>query len=1020
MARDWEEEFPRVMMMMGLFFLVVCAVGILRPIKNSLALDGLGQTDFYQVYLVSAAVVLFVPPYNWLSDRLPWRWLIPGVALFFASHLVLFRTFYQSGSTFYGMLFYGWYDLFAAALVTQFFMATQLFFNARDAKRAYPLVIAGGAVGATLGGAITGFFAKSLGTPNLLLVAAGLMAVFAAGLPFVWAGEAEVRRQQRAKPKADLKASEFVRIFSNRHVRLIALSVLLTILVKQLVDYEFNTLTKEVFVTRDAMSAFQGKFNAATQWLPLLALGGLRPLLKRWGIGVTIFLLPLAMLLGNVALVLSFGLAAAVFAKGSDAALRYSVERAGREILYVPVPDSIKLKAKTYIDVAIEKGLGKVASAVLIFGLLRVMNYHELPYVAVALTMLWIAVMARMRGEYVRSLARSFEGRFASLRGVFVSLAEAGAIPAVRKALSGAQPLQAAFALELLEEGAPSDAGDVAPELYALLDHSTPEVRARALDLLARAPVPPDPARVRPLAADDSVQVREAAVRALCATGDDGAAADEAAAQRFRSLLADADARTRVAALSCLARGDIRLEARSLVSDDYLTRLRTAAAADPAARPELVLALAAASAGGEDGPDGDTIEAAIDDPHVAVASAAAQGAGLLGWPRFWPALARALVRPGTRPAARAALARQGERVIPPLAAMLREETADIRVRRQIPSVLSRVPLQSSVDALLAVLADEETDQTVDARTLKALNKLRSRHDTLRFDREVVLAVCRREADAARLYGRALAALSIDRRSATDVRLLLLAALREALEDRREAVFRCLGLICPPEPVHRCYLAVNGGTRSARASALEWLEQNIGHALFGSLESALESPPPDPSAPSETESVLANLPRDKDRWIARLATRDGQIVHLRANGKMDLIEKVFLLQNVDLLEGARSADLAMIASIAEDTEVQAGEVLQRRGEPTGALYVVVSGGVELTDEFGQQLRVGEGEAFGTWALVDESPSLLEAKAIGSTRLLQVERVDFYDLLGENPELGVGMLQGLARRMRALVA
>ena len=32
-------ELPRLLAMMGLFFLVVCSVGILRPIKNALALE---------------------------------------------------------------------------------------------------------------------------------------------------------------------------------------------------------------------------------------------------------------------------------------------------------------------------------------------------------------------------------------------------------------------------------------------------------------------------------------------------------------------------------------------------------------------------------------------------------------------------------------------------------------------------------------------------------------------------------------------------------------------------------------------------------------------------------------------------------------------------------------------------------------------------------------------------------------------------------------------------------------------
>jgi ATP/ADP translocase len=179
-------EAYRLMAVMGLFFLVVCAVGILKPIKNALALEGLGASNFYKVYLVSAVVVLFVPLFNHLANRFSFRWLIPATAFFFAATLLGFRLLFREGDARLGMLFYGWYDLLTAALVTQFFMAAQLFFNARNAKQAYPLVIAGGSIGAALGGAITGFFAERVGTPNLLVLSAVIILVFGAALPFVW------------------------------------------------------------------------------------------------------------------------------------------------------------------------------------------------------------------------------------------------------------------------------------------------------------------------------------------------------------------------------------------------------------------------------------------------------------------------------------------------------------------------------------------------------------------------------------------------------------------------------------------------------------------------------------------------------------------------------------------------------------------------------------------------------------------------------------------------------------------
>ena len=99
----------RLFSMMALYFVVLTSVGILRPVRNALALDGRGEGDFYQVYLFSALAVLFAPIFNHLADRISWRTLIPGTALFFAASFVVFRVFYAEGNTTFGLVFYGWY-----------------------------------------------------------------------------------------------------------------------------------------------------------------------------------------------------------------------------------------------------------------------------------------------------------------------------------------------------------------------------------------------------------------------------------------------------------------------------------------------------------------------------------------------------------------------------------------------------------------------------------------------------------------------------------------------------------------------------------------------------------------------------------------------------------------------------------------------------------------------------------------------------------------------------------------------
>jgi ATP:ADP antiporter, AAA family len=1008
----WLQELDRsklgpLLGLMALFFTVVCAVGILRPIKNALALDGLGATDFYKVYLVSAIVVLFVPVFNALAARVAWRTLFAGVALFFATNLVVFRVLYAEGSAAFGLIFYGWYDLFAAALVTQFFMATQFYFNARSARRAYPLVIAGGSIGATLGGAITGFFAESVGTPNLLLVAAVLIAAFAFAIPWVL----EAGGPDRPEPKGGAEApthssggrasttAETLRtLAADRQVRLIAGTVLLTIVVKQLVDYQFNVVTKEVFESRDAISAFQGKFNAATQWLPLVVLAGLQPALRRWGIGVAVLLLPVLMFATTAALAVAFGLWAAVAAKGAETSLRYSAERAGREMLYVPVRDEIKLQAKAYIDVAVEKGIGKIVSAVLIMLLLLVLDYREIAWVSAGLALVWVGAALALRREYVRTLARSIEGRFASLHGVHASLVDASSLPVIRRALSAGRPLQTAFALDLLAQAQEQDVRALAGELNALVSHERDEIAAAALTQLARVPEQADTVRIRQRLHCATPIAGEAAVRVLLAgAGDDAAAL-------LNELLRDDDGTVRTAALSCVA-GNGGIAALRATGRAFLEqRWPVAPDADPQARAEL--ALAAAGLHG-DADAGRFLAPFLVDEDPRVRSTALRSAALLRRVDCCGLMIEALGSAGTRAAARDALAQLGEPAVAPLTTALLEERTPAQVRRAIPSTLARIPTQHTVDAMLRLVLAPETDQLLDFRTLKALGKLRAGHPQLVFDPALVWAVAERESDHAARYAAVQRGLSPAPGDATAA--LLATALTEGIRERREGVFRCIGLLHAPEAVLRAYHAVSAGTTAQRANALEWVETAIGAPRLKRLAAALE--------PAAVHTILpvASLAEDGDAWIRHLA----RACTTPLENDMELIEKVFLLQQVDLLNGARGAHIALLASIAEEVDVPAGAVLVPAGEPPSAMYVVTAGAVELRG-VGDRYVVGPEGAFGTWALIDEHASLLEARACEATRLLRVRRSDFHDLLADHSELALGLLQGLARRMRSLVA
>jgi hypothetical protein len=478
----------------------------------------------------------------------------------------------------------------------------------------------------------------------------------------------------------------------------------------------------------------------------------------------------------------------------------------------------------------------------------------------------------------------------------------------------------------------------------------------------------------------------------------------------------------------------------------------------------LEMALAAGTMTGDASAD-EYLTALIEDEAPEVAAAALKSAGLLGRHPFYGQMITALGATPTRRAAMEALRRQGDRVVPLLSHHLLDPAEDVMVRQAIPAILSRMPHQATVDALLESFLAPETGQLLDFRTLKALNRLRASGADLEFDLDQVVRSIRREVEAATRYEMALSALQGVDPDHRGVRLLH-RSVREAWHDRQEGAFRCLGLLYDPDGIYRCYRALVSTSGATFANALEWLEETVGHARFAELKPVLQREPTAEASRDTVADAFADLWTNNDDslaylalwtaadlkfpWLAErveefkgtdswrrrfplggftfgeyaLALVDaGSRPDVEDSGRrrttLDPLEKVFLLQNVDVLRDARTSHFTLLASIAEEVVAEPGTVLMEGGTPPEALYVVIDGIVALEAVDGQVLSAEAGRPFGVWALIDRAPSLVTAKVKGPARLLCVTRNDFQDLLADYPELATELLQGLARKVRALV-
>lgn len=129
------------------------------------------------------------------------------------------------------------------------------------------------------------------------------------------------------------------------------------------------------------------------------------------------------------------------------------------------------------------------------------------------------------------------------------------------------------------------------------------------------------------------------------------------------------------------------------------------------------------------------------------------------------------------------------------------------------------------------------------------------------------------------------------------------------------------------------------------------------------------------------------------------------------------EKAALLDRVDLFQGLGGVPLSAVAEHAVETDVPAGHLIVRQGDPGTGFFLVVQGGVRIVRD-GQTIEtLGPGGFFGELSLIDGGPRLANAIATEPTTCLAIASWEFDRLLDEQPELARGVLNAVVRRLRA---
>lgn len=131
--------------------------------------------------------------------------------------------------------------------------------------------------------------------------------------------------------------------------------------------------------------------------------------------------------------------------------------------------------------------------------------------------------------------------------------------------------------------------------------------------------------------------------------------------------------------------------------------------------------------------------------------------------------------------------------------------------------------------------------------------------------------------------------------------------------------------------------------------------------------------------------------------------------------LDVMERVLFLRKVPIFDGLPPEDLKSVAAVAEEAVHSDGDIIAAEGEAGTEMHIIVSGTVAVVVDGREVARPGEGDVVGEMAIIADEPRMATLVASGTVRLLTIGQRQFARILRERPEVSLGVMRVLARRL-----
>ncbi len=359
-------------------------------------------------------------------------------------------------------------------------------FDARQAKRLFPLLTGAAIVGSFLGTLLAGPVSRTIGTEALVVIEAVLLAVAAvllARLP----QRAPARRRAVAPASvlADVRAG-FDFVAGSPLMRLVAVAYVLLAILNFSVSYPLLTAASEAFATEAEVATALGLLSTAiTATSFIVSMGVANRVYARFGVASGAVILPIVYLSGFGLWIVQFTFATAVIVRFAQQVTQRGISNSAWSAFYNVVPSERRAQVLAFMD-GVPGQIGTILSGILLLAAGSILAPEQVFLLGAGTALLATLIAVGIRRRYAGSLLLALRsGQAEQVLEGGPGIESLGQDPAIARAL-----------LEAM--GAPE-----------------PGIREMAASMLGRLGVPGSTQALAHALGDDDARVRAASIRAL-------------------------------------------------------------------------------------------------------------------------------------------------------------------------------------------------------------------------------------------------------------------------------------------------------------------------------------------------------------------------------------------------------------------------------------------------------------------------------------------------------------------------